>query len=102
MVLVFTLIHFAILKIAFRANVEKMVLNIALISIPTAVMISFSLFVQKCSDHILWEFATIIMCVAVYVVVALMVKPIRKWISENEFTSVVYRKAKKVMLKLKK
>ena len=92
MVFVFTFIHIIILKIAFRANVEKMLLNITLISIPTGVMTVFSLLVQKLSEHLLWKLATVIMCVAIYGLVALMIKPVRKWIRENQFTASIYNK----------
>jgi len=99
MVLVFMLIHFIILKVVFHADVSKMIINIALISVPTVVMMTFSLIVQKFSDHIVWVITSIIMCIVVYTLVAISIKPIRKWISENELTSGIYMKFRKFVLR---
>jgi len=102
MVLLFMLIHFIIVKVVFHANIGQMLCNIALIAIPTLVMMAFSLLLQKCNDHMLWKIATVIMCVVIYVSVALMIKPIRKWLSESELTADIYKKVKKVILRWKK
>ena len=99
MVLVFTMIHLVILKFAFRANIIKMVGSLALIAVPTAVMTLFSVIVQYIDAGVLWRIFTIMLCIVVYGFAALMIQPIRKWIMENELTSGVYLRVKKVLKK---
>lgn len=97
MVLVFTLIHFFILKMVFRADIIKMVKNVLLIAVPTCVMAVLSYVTQQFDDSVIWKIATIIPCCIVYLTVALMIKPIRNWVEENELTAGVYLRIKKVV-----
>ena len=96
MVLVFMLIHFIILKVVFRANVKQMVKNILLIGVPTLAMAIFSYALQGINNGIVWKVITIVLSCAVYFFIALIVKPIRSWVRENEMTAGVYIKMKKV------
>ena len=99
MVLVFMLIHFCILKAVFRADIRKMLVNVLLISVPTFAMVIFSGVVQEFNDSIVWKVITVALCCVVYFFVALMIKPIRRWVRENELTAGLYLRIKKVVAK---
>ena len=102
MVLVFTLVHFIILKLVFRANIVKMLKNISLILIPTSIMAIFAMVSHKVIQSVLWEIVSVGICIFIYFTVALAIKPIRVWVSDNELTFGFYSKLRKVGSKWKK
>lgn len=97
MVLVFMLIHFVILKIAFHANIMQMVKNVLLIGIPTLVMVIFSYALQAINNGIVWKIVSIVLCCVVYLFVALLIKPIRNWVRESELTAGTYLRIKMIL-----
>ncbi len=97
LVLVFAVLHFCILKIVFGVNVGVMMGSIAVIAVPTMTMLAFSIILREFNEGILGDIVTAFFCVFIYVAVALMIPPIRKWIGENELTASIYEKVRKAI-----
>ncbi len=99
LVLIFGLIHFVIFKLYFDMNIIDVLKNLMWIAVPTFVMSLFALITKSLYVHILWQITTVVLCVIIYFAMVLTIKTTRIWLRENDLTSGIYKKLKRIINK---
>lgn len=86
--------HFLIVRFVLKIKVGKMLINICTVFIPCFIMSCVGYLMHRVNAGYIWQFSSIALCVVVYFISVLCIKPLRNCMENSELTSGLYRKLK--------
>lgn len=99
LIFVFSVIHFSIAKWKFGLRPGVILGNLAPILAATGIMTVAGYLLRSVSQNLFWEIASILICMALYAVLSVCIKPLRQTLRTSEFTSMLFGKLEKAIRK---
>ena len=91
----FIIVHFVLIVILFRdIKIHIMIFNVFQVVIPATIMAGCSFALKIISDRLIWQIASIFICIIVYFSLVIAIKPLRETVSRNPITEEAYLRIK--------